>query len=315
MGYYAGGYEQGINTIAIGKYAGYTHQGDNAIAIGSNAGYTNQGFNSVAIGAQAGQFVQQTSAVAIGFQAGYLGQQSAAVAIGPGAGQYEQTNGAVAIGSFSGNSGQGVSAVAIGSNAGLTNQGNFSIALGFGAGQTDQTANSIVLNASGSILNSASSGFFVKPLSATNGVSNAILSYKASTNEILVQSGTSKTFVIDHPADPDKFLVHACLEGPEAGVYYRGRGEIVNGSHIEIVLPDYVDRLAKDFTVQITQIYDETVGETILRATELIYRSFKVYGKNSAFYWHVHGKRSDISVEPDKKSVVVQGSGPYKWIQ
>jgi len=32
----------------------------------------------------------------------------------------------------------------------------------------------------------------------------------------------SKTFVREHPLNKDKYLVHACLEGPEAGVYYRG---------------------------------------------------------------------------------------------
>jgi hypothetical protein len=35
---------------------------------------------------------------------------------------------------------------------------------------------------------------------------------------------TSKTFIIDHPIKKDKYLVHACVEGPETGVYYRGKG-------------------------------------------------------------------------------------------
>ena len=36
----------------------------------------------------------------------------------------------------------------------------------------------------------------------------------------------AKTFVIDHPDDENKYLVHVCLEGPEAGVYYRGKAEV-----------------------------------------------------------------------------------------
>ena len=32
-------------------------------------------------------------------------------------------------------------------------------------------------------------------------------------------TGPSKSFIIDHPTDPSKYLVHVCLEGPEAGVY------------------------------------------------------------------------------------------------
>ena len=39
---------------------------------------------------------------------------------------------------------------------------------------------------------------------------------------------STKTFVIEHPNNVDKFLVHGCLEGPEAGVYYRGKDKIVN---------------------------------------------------------------------------------------
>ena len=28
-----------------------------------------------------------------------------------------------------------------------------------------------------------------------------------------------KTFIIEHPQDTEKYLIHACLEGPEVGVY------------------------------------------------------------------------------------------------
>jgi hypothetical protein len=34
----------------------------------------------------------------------------------------------------------------------------------------------------------------------------------------------------------------------------------------------------------------------------------------SDFYWLVFGKRCNIEVEPDKSTVIVKGSGPYKWI-
>ena len=64
-------------------------------------------------------------------------------------------------------------------------------------------------------------------------------------------SAADKTFVIQHPLDKDKYLIHACLEGPEAGVYYRGRGEIKRDS-VRIDLPDYAKKLATDFTVQVT---------------------------------------------------------------
>jgi hypothetical protein len=122
-----------------------------------------------------------------------------------------------------------------------------------------------------------------------------------------------KTFVIQHPTQDDKYLVHACLEGPEAGVYYRGKEEIVNNKEVTIQLPDYVKRLANDFTIQITPIYS---GEKIeqLYTSEVFNNSFTVYGENVKFYWLVHGKRNNIEIEPLKSETILKGTGPYKWI-
>jgi hypothetical protein len=107
--------------------------------------------------------------------------------------------------------------------------------------------------------------------------------------------------------------VHACLEGPEAGVYYRGQNEILL-NECEIQLPDYVDALATDFTVHLTPIFEGKFVQ--LASSEVKNNKFTVYSSNGGckFYWHVYGKRQTIDVEPDKRSVVVKGSGPYKWI-
>jgi hypothetical protein len=123
-----------------------------------------------------------------------------------------------------------------------------------------------------------------------------------------------KTFIIDHPLKPEKYLVHACLEGPEAGVYYRGKAEITNDEFATIQLPDYVKSLASNFTVQITSIYStERKEPNILEVTEVKNNEFKVFGKNGAFYWTVYGLRNYILIEPDKTSITVNGDGPYKW--
>jgi hypothetical protein len=141
--------------------------------------------------------------------------------------------------------------------------------------------------------------------------------YDPSTNEIWYSGAatedTSKTFVIDHPQDPSKYLVHACLEGPESGVYYRGKGEITNNESATIVLPAYVEALATDFTVQITPIYSGKKLEP-LYTSEVENNSFTVYGENTKFFWTVQGKRGDIDVEHLKEDVKVNGSGPYRWI-
>ena len=121
-----------------------------------------------------------------------------------------------------------------------------------------------------------------------------------------------KSFIIDHPDDFSKYLVHVCLEGPEAAVYYRGKGEITNNNSTIINLPNYVKNLASDFTIQITAVYDGHVK--IYNFDEIKNNSFTVYGENGKFHWLVIGKRNDIEVEPNKDDVIVKGSGPYLWI-
>lgn len=140
------------------------------------------------------------------------------------------------------------------------------------------------------------------------------LVYDVNTGAVRYTS-TAKTFVIDHPNDDNKFLVHACLEGAEAGVYYRGKARIENNESVTIQLPSYVEKLATNFTVYITEIYEENPKhlETILKATEVVNNRFKVCGKNASFFWIVYGERLAIDTEPSK-ATPVKGSGPYKWI-
>jgi hypothetical protein len=123
-----------------------------------------------------------------------------------------------------------------------------------------------------------------------------------------------KSFIIQHPTNADKYLVHACLEGPEAGVYYRGTGEISDGTtSVEIDLPDYACKIACQFTVYITGIYD---GETInnYNCSLVEENRFTVYGRGGQFNWLAIGKRVEIDVEPNKADVVVNGNGPYLWM-
>lgn len=61
-----------------------------------------------------------------------------------------------------------------------------------------------------------------------------------------------KGFDITHPNKPNHRLRHICLEGPEAGVYYRGR--LTESNVIE--LPSYWENLIdpESITVSLTQI-------------------------------------------------------------
>ena len=299
------------SSVAIGHYAGMTGQGSSSVAIGVLAGGFNQIDNAVAIGSLSGQTNQGLSAVAIGVNAGMTDQKYNAVAIGNLAGLDTQGNNSVAIGNQAGFDNQGNSAVAIGNQAGENNQGLSAVAIGTSAGQTNQAEYSIVINASGSVLNNTVANTCkIAPIRTIGPVAfTGTIMYDITTNELVVD--TNKTFVIDHPLDKNKYLVHACLEGPESGVYYRGKGEIKDKS-CEITLPNYVDSLATEFTVQVTQTFDGHDFANLL-TTDVVNNKFTVYGGKCKFFWHVHGKRGHINVEPDKDSVKVKGDGPYKY--
>jgi hypothetical protein len=140
--------------------------------------------------------------------------------------------------------------------------------------------------------------------------------YDFSTKQVLRSNqtcGAGKTFVIDHPTNHNKYLVHVCLEGPESGIYYRGKNEITNNTHVIIYLPDYVKFLGYDFTVQVTTIFTGKINQ-VFSVSEVENNQFTVYGSNGKFFWLVHAKRGDIEVEPLKSATKVNGFGPYTWI-
>jgi len=321
IGYQAGQYNQESTAIAIGKVAGQFDQSGNCVAIGYFAGQTGQGISAVAIGTKAGQTGQGAIAVAISYLSGQTSQQSYAIAIGYEAGRYNQGTSSVSLGMRSGQTGQGANAVAIGYAAGFSNQG----------------ANSIILNATGSNLNNTTaSTFTVKPIrnSGSDNTTTPALTYNSTSGEIFYSTTSGKTFVIDHPLKKENYLVHACLEGPEAGVYYRGTSSIPPNKHfIEITLPDYVDVLMTEYTVSITQIIDEFNDDIdnsaycegiipILAASRVKKGKFKVFNINNKtdnsiecfFDYVVFAKRISIEIEPKKENVVLKGSGPYTWI-
>jgi hypothetical protein len=291
--------------------------GDSYVVMGGNAGLTGQASNAIAIGSNSGNYQQGAFSIAIGNNAGQSNQSVGSISIGSFAGSSSHGTGAISLGTYSGSTSQGSNSIAIGSYAGAQNQGNYSIALGFNAGKTNQSANSIVLNASGLLgPSAATSGFFVNPVStatSANSASYGLMMYDTTQNQILYSptlgASTSKTFVIDHPNDKQRYLVHGCLEGPEAGVYYRGKGTVSNGK-ATIVLPKYTSAF-KDFTVHVT-----CVGQPIpLGVSEVINGVFEVYAsKNTSFNWVVYATRSTIEVEPLKIETKVSGSGPYLWI-
>lgn len=328
---------QGDNSVCIGAYSGLVVQQQFSTAIGFASGAFGQGSGAVAVGSEAGSVQQGPGSICIGFKSGNqvfsdpfrtvnvsenaiaigahacgaytgFGQSANAISIGAYAGWEDQATGGIAIGFEAGYIQQERDAIAIGVGAGYGGQGTNSIAIGKSAGTENQSANSIILNASGITLNSATGGFFAKPIRSYEDGETYNVAYNDTTCELYVN--TSKTFVLDHPVDKEKYLVHACLEGPEAGVYYRGKSTIDNDTSVTIELPSYADKIATDFTVQLTAIGKCNQYFT----SEVEDNKFTVHGNNGAFFWLVHGKRLDIDVEPLKKDKELRGDGPYTFL-
>jgi hypothetical protein len=130
------------------------------------------------------------------------------------------------------------------------------------------------------------------------------------------------------------------LEGPEAGVYYRGTSFLDPAEkYREIALPAYADALATEFTVHVTPVMaDDNTSEFVtLMVSRVKEGKFKVYrekpkikfltrawkwllrkkkSKNLPvhFDYIVFAKRLEMNVEPLKTEVTINRIGPYTWL-
>ena len=124
---------------------------------------------------------------------------------------------------------------------------------------------------------------------ATNdrvGIGTTTPGYKLEVNGSF--AATTKSFVIDHPTKPGKRLRYGSLEGPENGVYVRGR----SNSNI-IWLPDYWKELvdADTITVNITPI--GRAQNLWVAATDA--DKVTIYGSDTPeYYYTVYGERKDV---------------------
>ena len=282
------------------------------MAIGNQTGKISQNQGSVAIGDQCGNILQGLFSVAIGNISGKDNQGDTSVALGYSAGNKYQGNNAIAIGNAAGQNSQGTNSIAIGYNAGAKLQGTNSIAIGYRAGYEFQHQSTIVINATSMPLNtSTENACYIAPI-RNDETQYSTLQYNITTNEITY---LSKTFVIDHPTDSSRYLVHACLEGPENGIYYRGVGEITEGNLSTVVhLPNYTSALGTNFTVHLTSIYNGYLNNSYAY-DEVKDSKFTVFGTPGKFSWLVNGQRTPIHTEPLKSDVTIHGDGPYKWLQ
>ncbi len=119
---------------------------------------------------------------------------------------------------------------------------------------------------------------------------------------------TSKLFDIPHPTKEKKRLVHACLEGPENGVYVRGR---LTGKNV-IELPDYWRGLVDpaSITVNLTQIgsSQDLIVDKIEWGSRIVIRSGSA--SNIDCYYTVNATRKDLAPLEVEQDVVEGKSYP-----
>lgn len=126
-----------------------------------------------------------------------------------------------------------------------------------------------------------------------------------------------KSFVIDHPDDPDRWLVHGCTESPMAGVEYWGEVEIVDGEAV-VELPSYFESLTLQENRQVFLLpIDELCAVTASRIENGRFRVRCSGPDGTRVSWMVKAERSGAAgfeVEPLKSEVSLSGSGPYQWV-
>jgi hypothetical protein len=116
-----------------------------------------------------------------------------------------------------------------------------------------------------------------------------------------------KGFDIQHPTKTNYRLRHICLEGPEGGVYFRGR--LTNSNVIE--LPNYWTNFVdpESITVTLTQIgySQDLIVEKIEWGKKIIIKSGT--GSNIDCYYVIHGAR----IDGDKLIVEYEGESPSDY--
>tara|TARA_R100000084_G_scaffold82465_1_gene38376 strand:- start:714 stop:1352 length:639 start_codon:yes stop_codon:yes gene_type:complete len=112
---------------------------------------------------------------------------------------------------------------------------------------------------------------------------------------------TTKYFIIDHPVpakrDEHKKLLHACIEGPEVAVYFRGKSDL----NI-IKMPDYWEHLVdiESMTVELTAIgaNQDIYVDSIAENGEVTVGSNTEEPLN--YFYVVYGERKDVDkLEPE----------------
>lgn len=152
------------------------------------------------------------------------------------------------------------------------------------------------------------------PSGATNGVrgfSTSPAGFGVFANGALGASGT-KSFVIDHPHDPEnKLLRHYCAEGPAPYNIYQG--EIITGAdgYALVELPSYFESINKNPKIQLTVVdgSDEFVMSKVTKTVQGGRFQIRTSKPGVLVYWEVKAERNDEWVRANPP--VVESDKPH----
>ena len=147
----------------------------------------------------------------------------------------------------------------------------------------------VQVNAVFSVTNSTSNVAFFAA-NGNVGIATATPAYSLQVNGSF--AAVTKSFVINHPKKKGMVLRYSSLEGPEHGVYFRGR---VTGID-KIKLPDYWSSLvdAESITVHLTEIGEKQELRVKKVTSKYVQVSSEVDKSSIDAYYIIHAERKDV---------------------
>lgn len=137
---------------------------------------------------------------------------------------------------------------------------------------------------------------------ASGGASN-YAGYFFGTLYAQTIEGGVKNFKIDHPLDPEnKYLYHSSVESAEMLNIYNGNVTLDKKGEAVVTLPDWFDRVNKDFRYQLTCIGGFA---QVYIAEKITNNRFRIAGGNPGLEvsWQVSGVRNDPVASLNKMQV------------